>query len=388
MGGVTSYLQETIAYQAAALGADNIRLLVPSDHAQELCGIDKRMITTFSRTGRNAASLVAFSIALNGCLKSFRPTIVHLHSTFAGAIARPLLALNRPRPRVVYCPHGWSFLMEIPEWKRRCYALIERALARVTDVVINISRYEDQQARAFGIAPEKCVIVRNGVSRRPMASGPASSPFDESFINLLFVGRFDRQKGLDLLLRAMQRVQDLPIRLYVIGSSIQAAKWMRPPGNVTVLGWLPRCRLHGYYLVADALVVPSRWEGFGLVAIEAMRAGTAVIASDRGSLPELVEDGVSGFIFHLDENDLGNLEQILRGLDKNRLREMGAAAARRFEKGFTSEAMNRGLLDVYTELHQKASNGGAAARVARQLVMSTQPRRAAPFRNHGHPRAD
>ncbi len=124
------------------------------------------------------------------------------------------------------------------------------------------------------------------------------------------------------------------------------------------------------------------------MAIEAMRAGTAVIASDRGSLPELVEDGVSGYIFHLDENDLGNLEQILRGLDKNRLREMGAAAARRFEKGFTSEAMNRGLLDVYTELHQKASNGGAAARVARQLVMSTQPRRAAPFRNHGHPRAD
>ena len=46
-----------------------------------------------------------------------------------------------------------------------------------------------------------------------------------------------------------------------------------------------------YYAAADGLVVPSRWEGFGLVAIEAMRAGTAVIASDRGALPELVEHG-------------------------------------------------------------------------------------------------
>ena len=106
MGGVTSYLQETITYQSTALGADNIQLLVPSDHAQELSDIDKEMITTFSRTGRNVASLIAFSVALSDCLESFQPTIVHLHSSFAGAIARPMLALSRPRPRIVYCPHG------------------------------------------------------------------------------------------------------------------------------------------------------------------------------------------------------------------------------------------------------------------------------------------
>src|SRR5512134_86212 len=105
MGGVTSYFQEIIAYQAAALGADNIRLLVPNDHAQELCNVDAKMVTTFARTGRNLASLIAFSLALNNCMKSFSPSIVHLHSTFAGAIARPILALGRRRPRIVYCPH-------------------------------------------------------------------------------------------------------------------------------------------------------------------------------------------------------------------------------------------------------------------------------------------
>jgi glycosyltransferase involved in cell wall biosynthesis len=354
MGGVTSYFQETIAYQAAALGTENIRLLLPNDHAQELLDVDEKMVTTFTRTGRNLASLIAFSMVLNDCMKSFSPTIVHLHSTFAGAIARPILALSRPRPRIVYCPHGWSFLMDIPEWKKRSYAFIERALSHMTDVVINISRYEDQQARAHGIAPGKCVTVRNGVSSCT-TSGLASSPFDESFINLIFVGRFDRQKGLDLLLRVMQRLQDTPIRLYVIGSSVHDAQAMQPPDNVTMLGWLPRDRLHSYYAAADGLVVPSRWEGFGLVAIEAMRAGTAVIASNRGSLPELVEHGTTGYIFHLDENELDKLEGTLRRLDKNRLREMGAAGARHFEQRFTAETMNRSLLDVYADLHQKAA---------------------------------
>jgi glycosyltransferase involved in cell wall biosynthesis len=366
MGGVTSYLQETIIYQASSLGAENIHLLVPSDHAQELFGIEETMVTTFNRTGRNVASLIAFSIALNSCLKSFKPTIVHLHSTFAGAIARPMLALSRPRPRIVYCPHGWAFLMDIPEWKRHCYAFIERALARLTDVVINISRYEDQQARAYGIAPDKCVVVRNAVSPRKPCPGLASSPFDEAFINLLFVGRFDRQKGLDLLLRVMRRLQDSPIRLYVIGSSVHDAQAMQPPSNVTMMGWLPRSSLDAYYAAADGLVVPSRWEGFGLVAIEAMRAGTAVIASNRGSLPELVEHGITGFIFGLNENDLGELEQTLRGLDKHRLRDMGSAAARHFEQCFTAESMNRGLLDVYADLHQKARSGRDAAAMVAQ----------------------
>jgi glycosyltransferase involved in cell wall biosynthesis len=359
MGGVTSYLQETIAYQSAELGAENIRLLVPSDHAQELSGIDAEMISTFSRTGRNAGSMVAFAVALSDCLASFQPTIVHLHSSFAGAIARPLLWLSRPRPRIVYCPHGWSFLMEIPEWKRRSYAFIERTLARITDVVINISRHEDHQARAHGIPAGKCVMVRNGVSSRLTPCGLSSSPFDESFVNLLFVGRFDRQKGLDLLFRVMERLQDLPIRLHVIGCSVHDGLAIQPPSNVTIIGWLDRHQLQAYYAAADGLVVPSRWEGFGLVTIEAMRAGTAVIASNRGSLPELVEHGITGYIFDLDENDLGELERTLRGLEKDRLREMGVAAARLFEQGFTAEAMNRALLDVYSQLHERPAAQGA-----------------------------
>lgn len=194
--------------------------------------------------------------------------------------------------------------------------------------------------------------MRNAISPG-RAPGFAESPFDERFVNLLFVGRFDRQKGLDLLLRAMQRLQDTPIRLHVIGSCVHEAKAVHPPDNVRLLGWMPRHTLDAYYAAADGLVVPSRWEAFGLVAIEAMRNGTAVIASRRGSLPELIDDGKTGYLFHLDETDLSDLEGVLRSLDKQRLRQMGTAAAQHFNQFFTADAMNRGLLDVYAKLHAR-----------------------------------
>ena len=109
------------------------------------------------------------------------------------------------------------------------------------------------------------------------------------------------------------------MRLHVIGACVNEDRTEEPASNVNILGWLPRHAIDRYYAAADAVVMPSRWEGFGLVAIEAMRNGTAVIVSNRGALPELVEDGKTGHVFDLDEGDLGNLERLLRGLDKSRL---------------------------------------------------------------------
>lgn len=101
-----------------------------------------------------------------------------------------------------------------------------------------------------------------------------------------------------------------------------------------------------------------------------MRAGTAVIASNRGSLPELVEHGITGYIFNLDETNLGELEGTLRGLDKHRLREMGAAATRLFEQGFTAELMNRALIEVYGQLHEKAPVEGTRPQWSRSKFVN------------------
>ncbi|WP_369781564.1 glycosyltransferase [Pseudomonas sp. WC2401] len=79
---------------------------------------------------------------------------------------------------------------------------------------------------------------------------------------------------------------------YVLGDSEQ----LELPSNARHIGWLTAEDLQSLYLTADILIVPSRWEGFGLVAVEAMRAGLPVIASNVGGLAEVVEDNATGIL--------------------------------------------------------------------------------------------
>jgi glycosyltransferase involved in cell wall biosynthesis len=115
--------------------------------------------------------------------------------------------------------------------------------------------------------------------------------------------------------------------------------------GVTWLGWVPHHELHVLVRAHDALVVPSRWEGFGLVALEAMRAGRAVVASDRGSLPEIVDDGRTGVLVRPLSPE--RLAATLGALTRPQLESMGAAGRRRYEDEFTAERMNRQTLDLY-----------------------------------------
>ncbi len=98
----------------------------------------------------------------------------------------------------------------------------------------------------------------------------------------------------------------------------------------------------------DAVVMPSRWEAFGLVAAEAMRAGVPVIASNRGALPEVVEHEVGGYIFDLDDPDA--LGRLLQRLDRSELRQLGNSARRRWEREFVADKMNDLLRETYASV--------------------------------------
>lgn len=92
-----------------------------------------------------------------------------------------------------------------------------------------------------------------------------------------------------------------------------------------------------YYAACDALIMPSRREAFGLTAVEAMQFGKPVIASNRGALPELVQDGVNGYVFDLDSED--GLKNCLLGLSKEGLRRMSGNAREVFHSSFTAARM-------------------------------------------------
>jgi D-inositol-3-phosphate glycosyltransferase len=183
---------------------------------------------------------------------------------------------------------------------------------------------------------------------------------------LLFVGRIEPLKGIDTLLQAIAILcqQGLKTCLTVIGGDpivvadtenhemarLQNLREKFGLDNlVTFIGKRSQDTLPYYYSAADAVVVPSYYESFGMVALEAMACGTPVIASQVGGLAFLVQDGKTGFTVPVDDaQTLAEKLRILITNDALRCR-MGEQAAE-FAKGYNWDLIAKKMIDVYQEV--------------------------------------
>ena len=119
------------------------------------------------------------------------------------------------------------------------------------------------------------------------------------------------------------------------------------PDNMVVYGWRPREFALALIAKVDALVMPSRWEGLPMIGIEAMRAGKAIIASDRTALPELVDDGKTGILVDIDKPHA--LASILREISRPVLASMGAAGRQKFVERYVAEDQIEKFIRLYKE---------------------------------------
>ncbi len=352
-GGIATVMSQLAVAQNEAMGEDRVRFLVPANQSAELRGSDRAQVTTFERKGREPVSFLRFMFAFTRDVLSFKPDVIHLHSTFAGVLGRLALLPMLPfyRPVVIYTPHAWAFLMKGSEAKKSLFALVERLLMPLATVVVCNSRYELNEGLARGLNPAKMHLILHGVAA-PQARTTAN-PYKEGPVNLLFVGRFDEQKGFDLLVEAMRRLEGKNFHLTAVGEGVHATE--KPPAlpNVTYTGWLKPVQLVPYFAHADVLVMPSRWESFGLVAAEAAAYGLPAVATDCCSLPELVVDGVSGKLFPLDDVDA--LVRALVDTPAKDWKKMGEAARAHQQKMFSIEKMVAETRDLYVAKTREAA---------------------------------
>jgi glycosyltransferase involved in cell wall biosynthesis len=174
--------------------------------------------------------------------------------------------------------------------------------------------------------------LRKSVTITPAVDTGLFVPGESSKVQgrLVFVGDFrDSRKGLDVLLRAVQRLHGVSLRVVGAGEG-------EPQKDVEYLGVLSGRNLIREIQLAQALVLPSTTEAesFGMVLIEAMACGTAVIASRIGGVPGVVRDGVDGFL--VAPNDSEALEAAIGRIvgDSDLSRTMGAAGRKRVEQEF------------------------------------------------------
>jgi glycogen(starch) synthase len=190
---------------------------------------------------------------------------------------------------------------------------VEHWIANRAEQVIACSYYmREQVADIFGVEEDKVAVIPNGIDPEDLQphDGPELERLRGEFADpdqrlVLLVGRLVYEKGFQLALEAMPAlIERCPrTRFIVAGSGTHEAELRRQAADLglmehgTFLGWIGDDVLHSLYRIADVCVVPSIYEPFGLVALEAMASGCPCIVADTGGLREVVPHDEAGLRF-------------------------------------------------------------------------------------------
>lgn len=346
-GGVASYLKDLIRLQARDFGAESVVLVVPASQKDELPVPAGVHVYSFADQRSRAVNAFKLAKVVLAKVREFQPEIVHIHCTYAGAIIRPALWLLAGKYRLIYCPHGWAFSRPLSFPGYTIVRLVEKLLANITESIVCISEFERRLALSAGIRSDRLKVVMNGIAAdRPPGEGEPP-PWRPGRTRLLFAGRFDHAKGADIFFEALRLLGD-KVHAIAAGETVLADGGpLVVPDNVSLTGWLSPAQLERLFDSADVLVVPSRYEGFSLVAAEAMRAGLAVIASRVGGLPEVVEDGICGVI--IEPGSAAALAHCIESHDRSDWERMGRNGPDRVRRLFTMERVHREIGDLYRQ---------------------------------------
>jgi len=249
----------------------------------------------------------------------------------------------------------------------------KQVLCRANRIVVATLAELTQLRFLYKGDPDKMVVIPPGVNVGHFY--PIPSDEAKSFIGLkpddrmvLFVGRIERLKGVDTLIEAMSCLQlkgDVhPVHLAIIGGDPSASREVMTVEmkrlqalcdelamgqTVVFLGRRDQSKLPYYYSAAEVLVMPSHYESFGMVALEAMACGTPVIASEVGGLAYLVRDGETGFTIPDQEPEM-LCDKISWLLNDKLLHELMSFRAVEYAQGYAWETIAGQIVDVYRQL--------------------------------------
>src|SRR6185295_563471 len=291
-------------------------------------------------------------------IRAFGPMIVHTHLQSANLYGRLAARIARV-PIIVATEHNVYTI------KARRYVRIERWLARTTDALVAVSGEVRQfLSNQIGVAPSAIRVIANGVAlRSPSAEGVAALRAQvggaDAGIVLGTIASLTSKKGHAYLLRAVAQLRDRGVTctLVLAGDGPERPRLealtreLGLAGRVQFLGTVPQPA--DVLAAIDVFVLPSLVEGLPLALLEAMLAGTAVVATSVGGVPEVVESGVNGLLVRpANETELADAIATLVGSPELRAR-LAARARETIERGFTEAAYLESLSALYLELAER-----------------------------------
>jgi glycosyltransferase involved in cell wall biosynthesis len=275
--------------------------------------------------------------------RDFEPDVVHAHWWFPNGLVGTWLGRMAHKPLITTLHGSDVRLARTVAFSRPAFRHVLTHSAAVTAV----SRWLANEVEQVVAAPTPIVAPM------PVATDLFTPGGVRNESRLLFVGRLNKQKGVELLLHALSRIPDQRVTLDIVGDGEDRDALRELSG---ALGLTERVRWHGalsqprlvdFYRSAAALVVPSVGEGLGLVAVEAQVCEAPVVAFESGGLPDVVQHDRTGIL--VPEVDAGALAAALVSLLEraDRGAALGAAGRMHALATFAPESVARRYADIY-----------------------------------------
>ena len=303
--------------------------------------------------------------------------LVHSHDWLVAGAAEPLARqLRAPWVATVHATEYGRHQGWVQNHPQSHIHAVERAMVRRADRVITCSQYMQRHvAKVFGVPLGRIAVIPNGIDPRDLEPVADDLPAlrarfarpDQRLV--LLVGRLVYEKGFHLALDALAPVVKrlCNVRFVVAGTGTAEAELKRQAWRLgltrhgTFLGWIGDDMLHSLYRVAEIVIVPSIYEPFGLVALEAMASGCVCVVADTGGLREVVPaGGTVGLRFP--SHDAEALGRVLeRVLTDDAAHGRLVAEAREHVLGFDWAEVSTRTIDLYLSLAPIATLPGSGS---------------------------
>ena len=350
-GGITSYLL-TLAKGMTRRGAAVHIASSGGDMAQEFASCAVRLCPVNIRTKSEIDPKVYLALGpLYGYIRQNHIGIIHSNTRITQVMGS-LLGRMTGCSHVSTC-HGFFKT----RWFRKLFPCWGEAVIAISEAV------EDHLVKDFGIPPKRVVLIKSGVDvesfhpvdEKTKAGNRGSYGFGpEPLVGI--IARLSDVKGQDILIAAMKKVVErIPeARLLIAGAGKtemtlkNITKSLRLEDSVVFLPMVDKTQ--EILSLLDVFVMPSRQEGLGLSIMEAQAAGLPVVASNVGGIPSLIEHGKTGILV-----ETGNSQVLAEAIisllqDKNKMRQLGAAARDFIQQNHCAEVMVDKTLKFYEEL--------------------------------------
>lgn len=272
-------------------------------------------------------------IELRKLYKTYRPDVIHLHSSKAGLLGR----IAFPSKKIIYTVHGFD---SIRVAHRRLLPL-ERSMQKMSHSIVGVSRYDYNNLLSEGIN-RNVSYVYNAISKPKVDGICKPSVFKDSKKNILAIARVSPPKRHDIFIELSRKLPEY--EFIWIGNQTPVSDL---PSNCHFIGNIPNAG--AYCRFADLFCLPSDFEGLPMVILEAMSFGKPVVASNVGGISEIVRDGENGYVV---ENQVDLFVEKVRSVfsEEGKCQKMGECAQEIFEKELTIDKMVMGYLKKYNDI--------------------------------------